>query len=143
MKNKPLLLPVVVALVIQAALLFLVPQAHGQGANVRVNQLGKTVDDGRVVMVTNGVPTTVFTNYPAVLDGKILIRRVQNMGTGPVFVGLGTTNVTTNSFHAVLAGGTAFNNGTGGDLDISYWSGVVSMISQTSTNNVATIQVRQ
>lgn len=117
--------------------------AGAQEAVVRVQQLGKSVASARVVMVTNVNPTVVFSNVVSRTDGRVLYRRAQNMGTTPVFYALGTTNVSTNSFHGVLAGGSAFNNGTGGTAEFSFWGGTITMLSQSGTNNVATIETKQ
>jgi hypothetical protein len=134
------LVPLVVLLILSAAAM----GARGEdGPFVRINQLARTASPARVVMVTNINPTVVFTNVAARADGRVVLRRAQNMGITPVFYALGTTNVSTNSFHGVLAGGTAFNNGTGATVDFGPWSGSVTMLSHTGTNNVATTELLQ
>jgi len=114
------------------------------GGFVRVNQLGRSVEAVRIVMVTNTNPTLVLSNTVSRSEGRVVVRRLQNIGTAPLFYGLGTTNVTTNSFHGILAAATAFNNGTGGIVDLSAWPGLVTAVTGPgATNLVATMEVTQ
>lgn len=113
------------------------------GSFFRENQLGKSVTAARIVMVTNTVPTTVFTNIASRTEGRVLVRRLQNEGTGVVYYLLGSTNVSATNYHGILAAGTALANGTGGTVELNQWGGIVSALSASGTNNLATLEIKQ
>lgn len=93
-------------------------------------------------MATNVIAIGGQANTPSIVTsaGDVLIantsRRafsIQNVGTNPIFVRLGT-GASSTVFHAVLKGGTADSDGTGGSFSMQnglVYSGVVSIAGTT------------
>lgn len=97
----------------------------------RVNEFGQLIAD------TSSAAGVVEANTPSIASGATALdenpsRRgwqIQNVGTNPLFVLLGT-GASTSVFHAVLKGGQADSDGLGGSLaqlDQAAYKGVITI----------------
>lgn len=85
--------------------------------------------------ITAFTPKTSTVNTPAIssTQGDTLAAntsriawKIQNLGTSPLFVRLGT-GVSPSLFHVVLKGGTGNDDGLGGFFEDTIWTGIVSV----------------
>lgn len=93
-------------------------------------------------MSTNVIAIGGLSNTPSIVTsaGDVLTKNndrrafsIQNVGTNPIFVRLGT-GASSTIFHAVLKGGTADSDGTGGSFAMTnglVYSGIVSVSGTT------------
>lgn len=102
-----------------------------QEETFRVNEFGQLIAD------TSSAAGVTEANTPSIASGATALdenpsRRgwqIQNVGTNPLFVLLGT-GASTSVFHAVLKGGQADSDGLGGSLaqlDQAAYKGVITI----------------
>lgn len=97
------------------------------------------------IVSVSGTPANAFTNstFTAREDVTIsrrFVRTLQNVGTTPVLYALGSTVATTN-YHGVLAAGTDARDGLGSLVDLSNWRGSVSVMCESGSGTVVTIEI--
>lgn len=98
-----------------------------------------TVTAPNIVSVTN-TPVNAFASHTNDWAGRQVIRVMQNTGTQPVLYALGSTCATTN-YHGVLAAGNATRDGLGSIVNLSSWKGSVSVMCETSSGTVVTMEI--
>lgn len=97
----------------------------------RVNEFGQLIADTSSAAGVTEANTPEIASAPTALAANPERRgwQIQNVGTNPLFVLLGT-GASTSVFHAVLKGGVADSDGLGGSmsqLDTAAYKGVVTI----------------
>jgi hypothetical protein len=108
---------------------------------VRVDALSTNVVAPHVVTVTTDAQY-VFTASTVRADGRVIARVIQNTGTVPVLYAIGSVASTT-SYHGILAGGNAIRDGLGSVVDLSKYSGQVSLITASGSSTVCLVELQQ
>jgi hypothetical protein len=94
----------------------------------------------QIVTVTSTAVSTVFSLNPSLGVGRPILRTVQNTGTQPVLYLINSTNVSTTSYHGVLAAGQANRDGLGTVLDLSKVPFPVSFITESGSTTIAVVE---
>lgn len=102
-----------------------------QEETFRVNEFGQLIADTSSAAGVTEANTPSVSSDPTALAENVNRRgwMIQNVGTNPLFVLLGT-GASTSVFHAVLKGGQADSDGLGGSmsqLDQAAYKGVITV----------------
>lgn len=112
------------------------------GPLVRVNHLGDTVAAPYVTNVSTTV-ITLFSTNKSELNGRVLVRTVQNNGTTPVLYAINFTNVSATAYHGIIAPGVASRDGLGSVLDLSAIRYPVSFRTESGSSEISIVEIRQ
>ena len=116
--------------------------ASGQ-VQVQVQQKAEAYTAPKLLTVTNGPVTTVFTTNNVLTHGRILYRGIQNTGTNAFLYLIGSTNVSSTNFTAVVAGGLAVRDGRGSIVDLSRVPWPVSLTTESGATTISVVELTQ
>ena len=116
--------------------------ASGQ-VQVQIQQKAEAYTAPKLLTVTNGAVTTVFTTNNVLTRGRILYRGIQNTGTNAFLYLIGSTNVSSTNFTGVVAGGLAVRDGCGSMVDLSRVPRPVSLTTESGATTVSVVELTQ
>jgi hypothetical protein len=109
---------------------------------VKVDHLAKAVKAPQVLTIGTSV-TLVFTNNESTTEGRIIVRTLQNTGTVPLLYAINQSDVTTASYHGVIAPGSVARDGLGSIVDFSHIPYRVAVKTESSSTTVALVDITQ
>ena len=116
--------------------------ASGQ-VQVQIQQKAEAYTAPKLLTVTNGPVTTVFTTNNVLTHGRILYRGIQNTGTNAFLYLIGSTNVSSTNFTGVVAGGLAVRDGRGSIVDLSRVPWPVSLTTESGATTISVVELTQ
>jgi hypothetical protein len=108
---------------------------------VRVQHIAEAVSAPSVVTVS-GTAQYVFTATAVRDGGRVVCRTIQNCGTNAVFYAIGAV-ATTSAYHGIIAGGSSVKDGLGSVVDLSRYTGQVSLITASGSSDCALTELTQ